>query len=128
MKTTKTVILSLFVGGLIGFIIGHEVYLYGLKHEIDKTEQIGKMQLSVIEKNSYILISTLESIDANNFSKAKEIIINKLGQTYYNWAYLNKRDINPPEIERILKKIENLSHSSNSFYAIKNYQKTELAK
>jgi hypothetical protein len=72
-----------------------------------------------------LLIEVLKALDARDDAKAKQEVIARLGGFYYNYTYEDERHMNTESTELLLKKLENLSASSESFAQVVKFKPAE---
>ena len=93
-------------------------HLTKVTEEID-FESIHELQ-AINTYDSYIEI--LSNIEQSNINEIERVVLENLGNFYYNYTYEDLRDMNSEGIESCLKQIEEKSQNSELFKKVINYK------
>lgn len=66
-------------------------------------------------------ISLLTNLESGRVEDAKEILVDELGHSYYNFTYEGEREMNSETVETVLRELETLAKDLPSFQKVIEY-------
>ena len=133
---TTSIIISI-IALIIGIVIGKSssIDILSIDKKTEELEELTEHLTKVTEEidfesihelqaiNTYdSYIEILSNIEQSNINEIERVVLENLGNFYYNYTYEDLRDMNSEGIESCLKQIEEKSQNSELFKKVINYK------
>ena len=133
---TTSIIISI-IALIIGIVIGKSssIDILSIDKKTEELEELTEHLTKVTEENDFesihelqaintydSYIEILSNIEQSNINEIERVVLENLGNFYYNYTYEDLRDMNSEGIESCLKQIEEKSQNSELFKKVINYK------
>jgi len=129
----KSKIIALWITGtlvacLASFFIGRYYSWYvpptekELDHYLAQIKPLLADHESLTKNHLMLVVEVLKALDADQETRAKQELIECLGRYYYNYTHEGERYMNTPATESLLKTMESLAGSSESFARVVKFK------